>query len=96
MPIAATVPESADYVVVGAGSAGCAVAARLSEEFAAMVNEWVPLTLMANSLSRSLGHEDVYPFALSYQALRKMQFVHELVKAAGRPGNLPRSGAASC
>ena len=71
-------------------------AARLSEEFAAMVNEWVPLTLMANSLSRSLGHEDVYPFALSYQALRKMQFVHELVKAAGRPGNLPRSGAASC
>ncbi|MBX9698271.1 MAG: choline dehydrogenase [Acetobacteraceae bacterium] len=32
MPIAEVVPESADYVVVGAGSAGCAVAARLSED----------------------------------------------------------------
>ncbi len=56
--------------------------ARLSEEFAQMVHEWVPLTLLANSLSRSLGHEDVYPFALSYLALRKMQFVHEVVSAA--------------
>lgn len=32
MPIAEVVPERADYVVVGAGSAGCAVAARLSED----------------------------------------------------------------
>jgi hypothetical protein len=59
-------------------------AARLSEEFAQMVHDWVPLTLLANSLNRSLGHEDVYPFALSYLALRKMQFVHEVVAAAGR------------
>jgi hypothetical protein len=57
--------------------------AQLSEEFARMVNEWVPLTLLANSLSRSLGHEDVYPFALSYEALRKMQFVHQVVSTAG-------------
>jgi len=58
-------------------------AARLSDEFAQMVHEWVPLTLLANSLSRSLGHEDIYPFALSYLALRKMQFVHDVVQAAG-------------
>ena len=32
MAAGVTVPESADYVVVGAGSAGCAVAARLSED----------------------------------------------------------------
>jgi hypothetical protein len=57
--------------------------AQLSPEFAAMVHEWVPLTLLTNSLSRSLGHEDAYPFALSYVALRKMQFVHEVVSATG-------------
>ena len=60
--------------------------ARLSGEFAAMVHEWVPLTLVANSLSRSLGHEDAYPFALSYQALQKMQFVHEVVAASRGTG----------
>lgn len=32
MGMAVVLPESADYVVVGAGSAGCAVAARLSED----------------------------------------------------------------
>jgi hypothetical protein len=58
--------------------------AQLSEEFARMVHEWVPLTLLANSLSRSLGHEDVYPFALSYRALQKMQFIHQVVSASGQ------------
>lgn len=53
--------------------------AQLSAQFAAMVNEWVPLTLLTNSLSRSLGHPDAYPFALSYRALHKMQFVHEVI-----------------
>ena len=62
-----------------------AAQAQLSEAFGSMVDEWVPLTLLANSLSRSLGHADAYPFALSYRALLKMQFVHEVVSAAGRP-----------
>jgi hypothetical protein len=52
----------------------------LSAEFVAMVREWTPLTLVANSLNRSLGHEDAYPFALPYLALRKIQFVHDVIK----------------
>jgi hypothetical protein len=54
--------------------------AALSAEFSAMVAEWTPLTLVANSLNRSLGHSDAYPFALPTIALRKMQFVHDVVK----------------
>lgn len=50
-----------------------------------MVAQWVPLTLMLNSLNRSLGQGDAYPFALSGGALRKLRFVHELVRAAGTP-----------
>ena len=46
-----------------------------------MVQQWSPLTLLLNSLNRSLGQEDAYPFALSTGALRKLQFVHELVRS---------------
>src|SRR5690606_34083291 len=45
---------------------------RVTDPFAAprpafddMVRQWVPLTLMLNSLNRSLGQHDAYPFALS-------------------------------
>jgi len=69
-------------------------AARLSDEFAQMVHEWVPLTLLANSFSRSLGHDDAYPFALSYLALRKMQFVHGVVQAAGAAAAAEVAGGA--
>ena len=47
-----------------------------------MVRQWVPLTLLLNSLNRSLGQQDAYPFALSPGALRKLRFVHDLVGQA--------------
>ena len=49
--------------------------------FQDMVRQWVPLTLMLNSLSRSLGQHDAYPFALSAGAMHKLRFVHDLVQA---------------
>ena len=52
--------------------------------FDTMVQQWSPLTLLLNSLNRSLGQEDAYPFALSTGALRKLQFVHELVRSRVR------------
>lgn len=52
-----------------------------SRDFNAMLEQWVPLTLLANSLNRSLGHEDAYPFATSAGAVRKLQFVHDMVQA---------------
>ncbi|MDR0226161.1 MAG: putative zinc-binding peptidase [Burkholderiaceae bacterium] len=51
-----------------------------ARNFQAMVDQWVPLTLLANSLNRSLGHGDAYPFATSAGALRKLQFVHDAVQ----------------
>ncbi|WP_092696865.1 zinc-binding metallopeptidase family protein [Acidovorax soli] len=44
-----------------------------------MVRQWVPLTLLLNSLNRSLGQSDAYPFALSPGALRKLRFAHDLL-----------------
>lgn len=47
--------------------------------FDGLVEQWVPLTLLVNSLNRSLGQEDAYPFALSHTALSKLRFVHETI-----------------
>ena len=48
--------------------------------FNALVNDWVPITLLVNSLNRSLGQDDAYPFALSEGALRKLRYVHEVIE----------------
>jgi len=48
-------------------------------DFDALVTQWVPLTLLLNSLNRSLGQEDAYPFALSVRALEKLRFVHDTI-----------------
>ncbi|MCW5256455.1 hypothetical protein D8B23_14590 [Verminephrobacter aporrectodeae subsp. tuberculatae] len=50
--------------------------------FLDMVRQWVPLTLMLNSLNRSLGQSDAYPFALSSGAIDKLRFVHDLVSVS--------------
>jgi hypothetical protein len=48
-------------------------------DFDTLVEQWVPLTLLVNSLNRSLGQEDAYPFALSTGALAKLRYVHDVI-----------------
>ncbi|MGE4241841.1 zinc-binding metallopeptidase family protein [Ramlibacter sp.] len=48
--------------------------------FETLVEQWVPVTLLVNSLNRSLGQEDAYPFALSVGALTKLRYVHDLIR----------------
>ena len=50
-----------------------------SPDFDTLVEQWVPLTLLVNSLNRSLGQEDAYPFALSSAALEKLRYVHDVI-----------------
>ena len=47
--------------------------------FESMLSALVPTTLLLNSLTRSLGQIDAYPFALSVAAQRKMRFVHDVI-----------------
>ncbi|MCC2632690.1 MAG: hypothetical protein K0S48_576 [Ramlibacter sp.] len=48
-------------------------------DFNVLVEQWVPLTLLVNSLNRSLGQDDAYPFALSVGALQKLRYVHDVI-----------------
>ena len=50
-------------------------------DFEALTAGWNALTLALNSLNRSMGMKDVYPFVLSPTVLGKLRFVHELVQS---------------
>lgn len=51
------------------------------EDFDALSTGWNAVTLALNSLNRSMGMEDAYPFVLTPQVLAKLRFVHDLVHA---------------
>jgi hypothetical protein len=53
-----------------------------------LIDAWLPLTFAVNSLNRSMGQSDLYPFVLSQPAIEKLGFVHALVRArsAARKG----------
>lgn len=45
-----------------------------------LLNQGMGVSLVLNSLNRSLGQEDAYPFVLSTPVLNKLAFVHEVVQ----------------
>ena len=49
----------------------------------ALVDAWVPLTVALNSVNRSMGQPDLYPFVLSQPVMEKLDFIHTLIR--GRP-----------
>lgn len=55
------------------------------ETFPALMERWVPLSLSLNSLSRSMGHRDFYPFVIPGPAFDKLEFVHNSVREGVRP-----------
>lgn len=48
--------------------------------FDEMLDEWLPLTYAVNSINRSGGLNDLYPFVLPGPAIEKLRFVHNLIK----------------
>ncbi len=51
--------------------------------FDQLVAAWQPLTQAVNSLNRSMGLADWYPFAPSLVAIDKLRFVHQVIGAQG-------------
>jgi hypothetical protein len=46
--------------------------------FPEIFNMWLPLTFAINSLNRSMGYEDFYPFLISPNIVGKLGFIHEV------------------
>jgi hypothetical protein len=52
----------------------------LIPDFNHILKSWLPLSLAMNSLSRSMGHSDFYPFVISAPVAQKLKFIHHLCK----------------
>ena len=50
-----------------------------------IVDAWLPLSFAVNSLNRSMGLPDLYPFVLSPGVIEKLGYMHRLVRE-GRTG----------
>ncbi len=68
---------------VGAGEPVLALEAHPLEVLTwnALSADWFALTYLLNSLNRSIGMPDAYPFALSPAVQDKLEFVHDVVRS---------------
>src|SRR6202008_2961182 len=46
-----------------------------------LIDAWLPLTFAVNSINRSMGQRDLYPFVLSPTVIAKLTFVHDRIRA---------------
>jgi hypothetical protein len=67
----------------GAQVPGVETTAIDDQDFDELTSAWMPLTLALNSLNRSMGQPDSYPFVLAEPVLVKLRFVHDTI-AQGR------------
>jgi hypothetical protein len=51
-----------------------------TRSFDKLIDAWFPLSVALNSLNRSMGQADVYPFAISPPVVDKLRFIHELIR----------------
>ncbi len=55
-----------------------------TRSFRDMIARWFPLTYALNSLNRSMGTRDSYPFTLNQPVLDKLRFVHRAIRTRGQ------------
>lgn len=56
-----------------------------AHDFQAVLDDWLPLTYALNSLNRSMGHDDAYPFVLAVPVVEKLALVHRIVQEGAAP-----------
>ena len=48
------------------------------------MEDWLPLTFAVNSINRSMGIDDLYPFIISPAVIEKLKTVHKIIRKSGR------------
>jgi hypothetical protein len=65
-----------------AGQYGFSTPPQSRRDFEGLMREWYRLTVALNSLNRSMGLPDAYPFAITAPVKEKLRFVHHLIRTA--------------
>jgi hypothetical protein len=55
-----------------------------TQRFRDLLERWFPLTYALNSLNRSMGTRDSYPFTLTPPVVEKLRFVHHAIRTGGQ------------
>lgn len=58
-----------------------------------LIEQWLPVSQFSNSMNRSLGQHDSYPFVVPAPVVAKLNFIHGVIRAAVR-GERPMNFAA--
>ncbi|MES2646288.1 MAG: putative zinc-binding peptidase [Bacteroidota bacterium] len=64
----------------------------LMDNFDEIVKRWLPFTYAMNSINRSMGHTDLYPFVTSPAVIKKLTFIHEVCRTAVEGKQLIQEG----
>ncbi len=52
-------------------------------DFDKIFNAWFPISFAINSLNRSMGLSDAYPFVINSSMIKKLKFIHQLILRFG-------------
>jgi hypothetical protein len=50
--------------------------------FQQLLDMWLPLTFAMNSMNRSMGNHDLYPFIIQPKVVEKLSFIHKVCYAS--------------
>lgn len=50
-----------------------------AQSFEDIIQRWVPLSFVMNSLNRAMGMKDVYPFVINETVKEKLNFIHDTI-----------------
>ena len=51
-----------------------------AKDFKDIIDRWIPLVFAMNSLNRSMGLKDSYPFVINEAVKAKLEFIHEAIR----------------
>jgi len=57
-----------------------------------LIDAWLPLTFAVNSINRSMGLADMYPFIVSPAVVKKLQFIQDIIQAGAKPSAARKRG----
>ncbi len=66
------------------------VAPKQAKSVQPLIDSWLPLTFAVNSLNRSMGLADLYPFIVSQPVVKKLQFIQDIIGAGAVPAKPAR------